>query len=217
MSAFTPHYDRHARLLAAESTSIVVSVECRLAPEHPIPACYDDAWAVLRWVAAHSTRDGAEPWLNDHADFSSVFVGGDSSGGNMAHTLAYRVGTIGLPGVKLVGAFMAHPYFGGVEEDDKIWMYMCPTNSGFDDPRMKPPVEDLAVIGCERVLMFVAGNDPMREPGRAYYERLKKSGWKGSVEIVENVGQDHCFHLHDPTNENAVALVKKIVDFINQK
>ncbi|CAL5385823.1 unnamed protein product [Camellia sinensis] len=216
MSAFTPHYDRHARRLAGESTSIVVSVEYRLAPEHPIPACYDDSWAVLRWVAAHSTRDGAEPWLNDHADFSRVFVGGDSAGGNMAHTLAYRVGTIGLPGVKLVGAFLTHPYFGGVEADDKMWMYMCPTNSGFDDPRMKPPVEDLAVIGCERVLMFVAGNDHLREPGRAYYDRLKRSGWKGCVEIVENEGQEHCFHLRDPTNENAVALVKKIVDFINQ-
>ncbi|GMP48380.1 hypothetical protein CsSME_00015753 [Camellia sinensis var. sinensis] len=37
MSAFNPHYDRHARRLAGESTSIVVSVEYRLAPEHPIP------------------------------------------------------------------------------------------------------------------------------------------------------------------------------------
>ncbi|KAL7263814.1 hypothetical protein ACSBR1_001884 [Camellia fascicularis] len=92
-------------------------------------------------------QNGAEPWLNDHADFSRIFVGGDSAGGNMAHTLAYRVGTIGLPGMKLVGAFLTHPYFGGVEADDKMWMYMCPTNSGFDDPRMKPPVEDLAVIG----------------------------------------------------------------------
>ncbi|THG22737.1 hypothetical protein TEA_022732 [Camellia sinensis var. sinensis] len=214
--AFTPHYDRHACRLAAESTSIVVSVEYRLAPEHPIPASYDDSWAVLRWVAPHSTRDGAEPWLNDHADFDRVFVGGDSAGGNMAHTLAYQVGTIRLPGVKLVGAFLTHPYFGGVEADDKMWMYMCPTNSGFDDPRMKLPVEDLVVIGCKRVLMFVAGNDHLREPGRAYYEWLNKSGWKGSVEIVENEGQEHCFHLHDPTNENVVALVKKIVDFINQ-
>jgi hypothetical protein len=30
---------------------------------------------------------------------------------------------------------------------------------------------------------------------RNYYEKLKRSGWKGTVELVENEKEDHCFHL----------------------
>ncbi|XAR72887.1 2-hydroxyisoflavanone dehydratase [Bertholletia excelsa] len=179
LSAFAPHYDSYARLLACKTSAIVVSVEYRLAPENPIPACYDDAWAVLKWVASHADGSGPDQWLNEHGDFGRVFVGGDSAGGNISHTVAFRVGAIGLGGVRVIGAFLVHPYFGGVEADDRMWMYMCPTNTGFDDPRMKPPVEDLARLGCDRVLVIVAGKDHLREPGMAYFERLKKSGWKG--------------------------------------
>ncbi|KAA8536175.1 hypothetical protein F0562_028653 [Nyssa sinensis] len=213
-SAFSPTYDRLVRTLAAEANVVAVSVEYRLALEHPIPACYDDCWAALQWVASHAKGDGPEPWLNHYADFEQVFLAGDSAGGNMSSNLAFRVGSIGLPGVRVVGAVLCHPYIGGVEYDDTMWLYLCPTNSGFDDPRMKPPVEDLAVLGCERVLVFVAEKDHLCGPGKAYCERLRKSGWGGMVEMVENEGEDHCFHLRDPTREKAVALIKKIVSFI---
>ncbi|KAF5951711.1 hypothetical protein HYC85_009655 [Camellia sinensis] len=217
MSAFSPSYDAHVRTLAAEAHVIAVSVEYRLAPEHPIPACYDDSWAALKWIGSHANGDGPDLWLNNHADFNQVFVGGDSAGGNISHTMAFRAGTIGLPGIRLVGAFLVHPYFGGVELDDKMWLYMCPSNSGLDDTRMKPSVEDLGRLGCERVLVFVAEKDHLSGPGRAYYENLKISRWKGTVEIAENDGEEHCFHLHHTTSDNAVALIKKIVSFINQE
>ncbi|KAG5526491.1 hypothetical protein RHGRI_032685 [Rhododendron griersonianum] len=215
MSAFSPRYDAHVRTLAAEARVIAVSVEYRLAPEHPIPACYDDSWATLQWIAAHANGDGPDPWLNENADFNRVFVGGDSAGGNISGYLALQAGSIGLPGVRVAGAILVHPYFGGVEVDDKMWLYMCPSASGIDDYRMKPSAEDLGGIGCDRMLVFVAEKDHLCGPGKAYYENLKKSGWKGKVELVENKGEEHCFHLRITSGDDN-AVVKKIVSFINQ-
>ncbi|KAH7835316.1 hypothetical protein Vadar_024966 [Vaccinium darrowii] len=214
MSAFSPYYDAHVRTLAAEAQVIAVSVEYRLAPEHPIPACYDDAWAALQWIETHANRDSPDPWLNENADFNRVFAGGDSAGGNISGNLASRFGSFGLRGIRVVGAFLVHPYFGGAEIDDKMWLYMCPSASGIDDFRMKPSVEDLGGIGCERMLVFVAEKDHLCGPGKVYYENLKKSVWKGMVELVENKGEEHCFHLKITTGDNVV--VKKIVSFINQ-
>jgi acetyl esterase/lipase len=60
---------------------------------------------------------------------------------------------------------------------------------------MNPGVEDLARLGCERMLIFVAEEDYLTVAARNYYEKLKRSGWKGTVELVENEKEDHCFHL----------------------
>lgn len=52
-------------------------------------------------MASHGSGNGPEPWLNDHAAYDRVSTSGNSAGGNIAHALAFRVGTIGLPeGVK---------------------------------------------------------------------------------------------------------------------
>ncbi|KAK6946134.1 Alpha/beta hydrolase fold-3 [Dillenia turbinata] len=197
-SAFAPSYHNFMNTVVSRANLVGVSVEYGLFPERPIPACYDDSWAALQWVAAHVDGRGPEEWLNMYADFQRVFVAGDSAGGNISHTLATRVGKIGLPaGIKVVGVTMFHPYFGGTE-DDHMWLFMCPTNTGLNDPRMKPDPADLAQLGCERLLIFVAELDHLRPVGIDYHEELKKSGWGGKVELVENAGEDHCFHLRSP-------------------
>lgn len=217
LSPFHPQYHSYVQKLAADAGAIAVSVDYGLFPARPIPACYEDSWAALQWVAAHSTGSGPDPWLNEHADFNRVFLAGDSAGGNISHTLAFKVGSIGLPGrVRVVGAVLVHPFFGGSEDDD-LWLHMCPTNEGPKDPRMRPPAEDLARIGCERVLVFVAEKDHLRNPGMTYYEDLKKSGWKWTAEIVENKGRDHCFHLFNREDEQAIDNHKRIVSFITQE
>ncbi|CAL5387894.1 unnamed protein product [Camellia sinensis] len=214
-SAFSQMNDSHVRSLTTEACVIAVSVEYRLAPEHPIPACYEGCWAALRWVATHVSGNGPDPWLNHHADFDRVFVGGDSGGGTISHNLTVRVGSNGLPGVKLVVAILVHPFFGGREDDDEMWMFMCPTNTGLEDPRLKPSAEELGRMGCERVLVLLAEDDHLREVGGAYCEELKKSGWGGKLQIADTKAEKHCFHLENPTSENARSLVQKIATFIN--
>lgn len=221
LSAFSPQYHDFCNKVAADANAVVVSVEYGLFPTRPIPACYEDSWTALQWVASHVAGDGPEPWLNHHADFQRVFIGGDSAGANISHTLAVRVGSIGLPaGVKVVGVIMVHPYFAGVDHIDRMCVFMGASNGGMEDPRIKPTMEDLRRLGCERVLVFVAEKDEyeLREVGIDYCEKLKKSGWNGSVEIVEHVGQSHVFHLKEETklHEDAVVLVQKFVSLIKQ-
>lgn len=75
-------HDRLCRVLAVETGCVVISVDCRLAPEHRFPAASDDALAAFRWV----TERGPEL----HADPSRVAVAGDSAGGNLAAVTAIR-------------------------------------------------------------------------------------------------------------------------------
>jgi acetyl esterase/lipase len=73
-------YDGDARRHAVGSGALVVSVEYRLAPEHPYPAAVDDVWAATQWVAEHAGELGA--------DAKRLAVAGDSAGGNLAAVVA---------------------------------------------------------------------------------------------------------------------------------
>lgn len=81
-------YDATAREHAVGSGALVVSVDYRLAPEHPFPAAVDDVWAVTQWVAEHGQELGADP--------KRLAVAGDSAGGNLAAVVAQLARDAGL-------------------------------------------------------------------------------------------------------------------------
>ncbi|KAK4740061.1 hypothetical protein R3W88_003758 [Solanum pinnatisectum] len=191
-SSSSPTYHKHLSMVAAEAKAVIVSVNYRLAPEYPLPIAYEDSWIALKWIASHANGDGYEPWIKDHANFNR------------------------LEGVKLDGIFLACPYFwgkdliDGEEENlfvkdciDKLWLFANPNGSGLDDR-------------CEKVLVYVAGKDALRFRGLYYKEALEKSGWPGTVEVVEVKDEEHVFHLFAPEAENGMAMLKKLVSFLNQ-
>lgn len=217
-SAFSSYYDSYVHSVAAETNVIAVSVEYRLAPEHKIPACYDDSWAVMKWVS-----QGIDPWLKSHADFSRVFLAGDSAGANIAHNMMMRASIdeehkVGVGDrFKVVGMALIHPYFGN-NKPDRIWSYCCPEHPKTDDPRSNPTAHPslLSKLVCTNILICTAEKDFIRDRGWTYYEALKKCGWKGQVEIKETQEEEHVFHLANPTCDKAKALMKWLADFFQQ-
>ncbi|XWS39968.1 hypothetical protein CRYUN_Cryun18bG0099900 [Craigia yunnanensis] len=229
-TAFSPTYHSYLNSLVAEANVVAVSVDYRRAPEHPIPAAYDDSWAALKWVASHYGGNGPEEWLNCYVNFHKCYLSGDSAGANIAHHIAIKTGKEKLDGVNLVGIVLTHPYFWGKEpvgdetkdpaereKIEEIWRFASPTTSGSDDPWINP-IDDqsLASLGCTKVLVCVAEKDILRHRGWYYCEKLKKSGWGGEAEMMETQGEDHVFHLFEPTCESAVAKLKKVAAFMNQ-
>lgn len=214
-SPFSPMYSPYAASLAQEANVVVLSVQYRRAPEDPLPTAYEDAWEALKWATAHSGGNGPEAWMNQYADFQRVFVGGDSAGATLSHNVVLRAGVDGLSGPRIVGMVLFHPFFGN-DKPDKLLEVIFPTYSGPTDPRVNPCQDpNLAKLGCDRVLVFVAEKDFLRERGVAYYEALKKSGWSGVLEIVETEGEGHVFHLFNPESAKATALMKRAASFLN--
>ncbi|KAL2456514.1 putative carboxylesterase [Abeliophyllum distichum] len=231
-SAFSPLYHQHLNALVAEANIVAVSVEYRLAPEHPLPIAYEDSWLALKWAASHSTGDGDEAWIKDYADLDHVYIGGDSAGANIAHNVAMRVGSENLEHINLDGVFLNCPFFWGKERIgneaitinafpknflDNIWLFACPNTKGLDDPSINPGADpNLSRFGSKKVLVCVAEKDIYRERGFYYKEVLDKSGWEGHVEVVEVKGEKHIFSVCYPKSYNGMAMLKRVASFLNQ-
>ncbi|CAI9118538.1 OLC1v1020125C1 [Oldenlandia corymbosa var. corymbosa] len=218
--------NQYLNQLVPRANAVTISVQYRLAPEHPLPAAYEDSWAALQWVASHSVKgseiDGEkEPWLIDYGDFGKVCLGGCSAGGNIVHNMAMKAGEEGLiGGVKVLGAFLSCPGFCDSEENGlhKVWRFVYPSApGGINSPLINPFADgapNLAKIGCQKMFVCCAEKDVLRGINLRYVEALKKSGWNGELELVDVEGEDHCFEAFDASTEKAQSLISKIGAFI---
>jgi acetyl esterase/lipase len=229
-SAFSKFYHHYLNVLVSKAQVVAVSVDYRLAPEHRLPAAYEDAWMAVKW-ALNNCRSGPEPWLSGHADINRVFLGGDSAGGNIAHDAAIRAGLNPSElGVKIKGLVLSNPYFWGKdpvgtepgnrwirESFEKNWEFVCGGLMGIDHPAVNPLtwMEGLKNLGCERVIVTVAGRDFFKERGMAYVEGLKNSGWSGEVEVYETKDEFHVYFISDPLGKKAAEEMQALAAFIN--
>ncbi|KAI6677909.1 hypothetical protein NL676_038705 [Syzygium grande] len=229
-TAWSPLYHNYLNALVAEANIIAISVDFRRAPEHPLPAAYNDSWTALKWVASHFAGNGPEEWLNSHANLKKVFMSGDSAGGNIVHNMGIRLGEEKLNGIGIPGAIMVHPYFWGSEPlpsettepekrafAERFWLMANPKSAGCDDPLLNPANDlRLSGLGFNRVLICVAEKDILRDRDWHYKELLSESGWGGVVEVMEAPGEDHVFHLFNPSCDNAAKMMKKLASFMNE-
>ncbi|KAF8769524.1 hypothetical protein HU200_006562 [Digitaria exilis] len=234
-SAFAAAHTRLLNALVSAARVVAVSVEYRLAPEHPVPAAYDDAWAALCWALSSCARSRPEvvPWLSAHGDVARLFVAGDSAGANMAHHVALRAGRGGgLPGgARIEGIALLHPYFDGEEPlpsesmdpgpldrqwRERWWALVCAGRYGLDHPFINPlviPAAEWASLDCRLVMVTVGELDPTSDRGRRYVEALRGSAWRGEEAVLyEDHGEGHVFFLRktkgrDKAKEDMIAAV----------
>lgn len=110
-----PNCQNYCFKLASQLQVVVVAPDYRLAPENRLPAAIEDGYASVEWLRTQATAEEPDAWLTDVADFSRVFISGDSAGGNVAHHLAVRLGagSDGLAPVRVRGYVYLAPFFGG--------------------------------------------------------------------------------------------------------
>lgn len=193
-------HDTICRRLAAGSGCAVLSLDYRLAPEHPFPAGFDDVIETIRWLGAH----GAEIGLDPHR----MAIGGDSAGGNLAAVacLALR-GSDGprptfqlliYPALDFTMASPSHQLFGQGYLLDNAFQKQCHELylGGADrrDGRISPLLAD-DVAGVPAALILTASHDPLRDEGEAYAARLVASGVPVTSQRVP--GQVHAFMAMD--------------------
>ena len=185
-------HDATARDHAVGAASVVVSVDYRLAPEHPYPAAVEDAWAATRWVADHAGEFGA--------DSSRFAVAGDSAGGNLAAVVAHLARDAARSGGGPELAFQllwypatmwdtSLPSFAENADapvlDGDAMAAFTHWYAGHLDPADPPatlaPGRAGDLSGLPPAYVAVAGHDPLRDDGVRYAELLTAAG--GEVEL----------------------------------
>lgn len=205
-------YTRLARVTGA----IVVSAFLRLAPENRLPTAFEDGYAGYRWLRDVAGGTVREPWLEERADFSRVFLIGDSSGGNVVHEVAIRAGKEDRDSspLKIAGAIPIHPGFMRSERSkselenpetpfltldmvDKFIGLALPVGATKDHPYTCPMGEGAPALGEMKLppyLYCVADQDLIRDTDMEFYEAMKKAGKKAELVVSNGVG--HSFYLN---------------------
>lgn len=194
----TAGYDTLCTTLAHDLGAVVVSVDYRMAPEHPAPAAVDDAIAATAWLAENPAELGADT-------DARVAVIGDSAGGNLAAlvAIAARDGVVPelaaqvliYPATDLTRssssmARLTHEPFLSRRDIDRFVELYLGDEMAADDPRVSPAfVPDLS--GVAPALVLTAEHDPLVDEGVAYAQRLADAGVE--VRHTTYVGVPHGF------------------------
>jgi len=156
----------------------VLSVEYRLAPEHPFPTPLDDAWAALQW-AATSLADG-----------SPLVVAGDSAGGALAAACALRARDRGGPALAaqllvypVLDADLDRPSYRAcaaglpLTAADMAWYWdlYLPDVAARRDPDASP-LRVTDPTGLAPATIVAADVDPLRDEAVAHAGRLRRAG-----------------------------------------
>ena len=202
-------HDAVARNLCNGAGCVVVSVDYRLAPEHRFPAAAEDAFAAVRWCAAHGPEIGI--------DSQRMAVGGDSAGGNLAAVAALTARDAGGPAIRLqVLVYPVTDYacdtqsyrtygdgYGMLDAQSMRWFrdhYLRDEADRLDWRAAPLRAEDCS--GLPPALVLTAQCDVLHDEGEAYAQRLRAAGV--DVDHRDCEGMIHGFFAMAPMVDGAV-------------
>ena len=210
--------------LASTTGQLIVSVDYRLAPEHPYPAALEDCYAILRWMQNYGTRIGA--------DTTKITIMGDSAGGNLATVLTLmcrdrgnpqpRFQVLLYPAVTFMdGDYPSMDYF---LKDPKLTYMLSESflsrvrsaykgETGSDQDPYISPLEASLSDELAPALIISAECDPLRDSERAYARKLKNAGIE--VKHIEYSGMIHGFMSFHMILKDARDAMREIRDFLD--
>lgn len=175
-------HDRLCRALTAGSGAIVVSVDYRLAPEHPFPAAVEDARAAVAWASRNAAALGGDP--------ARLAVAGDSAGGALAASTCLHARDRGGPDVAFqlliypvtdaaqdTASYRDHAEGGFLTAAHMKWFweqYLSDPAQAADPDASPLRADDLS--GLPPACVLTAECDPLRDEGEAYAARLAEAG-----------------------------------------
>lgn len=224
-------YDSHCRHLSKMFEVIVISVSYRLSPEHKHPAAYEDGFRALEWLRSQ-VNEPNEEFPSEIADFSRVFLAGDSAGGNLAHHVAVKAAASDLSPISLAGIILIQPFFGGVErtvseiqykngtlnkldEIDWYWRAFLPSEADRDHPSANvcgPKSPAFLPMNLPRMLVIVGGKDPLSDRQIQYAEAMQSAGKECKLVIYEKAF--HGFYMFRGVRATSL-LYDEIEEFVN--
>jgi len=189
-------HDRTTKRLAQATGTVVVSVDYRLAPEHPFPAPAEDAYAATVWAA-------------EHYGPSHLVVAGDSAGGNLAAVVSLMARDQGGPSVDhqvLVYPVIDHAMDTESYDVNGTDYFLTRTKMAWfwdqyagEHERAHPycsPLRAEALAGLPPASVVTLEHDPLRDEGEAYADALRAAGVP--TESLQGEGLFHgCFGLDE--------------------
>ncbi|NIB98441.1 alpha/beta hydrolase fold domain-containing protein [Halobacterium sp. R2-5] len=209
-------HDLFCRHLTRESGCVVVSVDYRLAPEHPFPAAVEDASAALEWAADNPDA------LAGTGDLAVV---GDSAGGTLAAVAALMAAERDGPDVDY--QYLLYPGVGVEEdqasvrehagkvlaEDDLQWFRECYYGSEIHERNpYADPTNACDLSGVAPATVLTAGFDPLRDGGRRYADQLAADGVPTRHVEYEDVIHGFATMLSAPDLDRAHEAVADVAD-----
>ncbi|XP_061373982.1 carboxylesterase 1-like [Gastrolobium bilobum] len=172
-SAASTYFHNFCVNLANQTQSVVVSVDYRLAPEHRLPAAYEDSVEALHWI-----KRSKDLWLTRHADYSRCYLMGESAGGNIAYNAGLRAAAEvdKIKPLKIQGLVLIQPFFGGTKRTPSELRHA-------DDSTIPLPITDLMwnlslPIGVDRDYEY---SNPTVTAGAKVLDQIKLLGWRFAV------------------------------------
>ncbi|MGD6734904.1 alpha/beta hydrolase [Photobacterium leiognathi subsp. mandapamensis] len=213
-------YDPICRKLALHSEHIVVSVEYRLAPEHPYPAAIDDGYLVLQSLLQTLVRSE----LNFIPQLS---IAGDSAGGALCATLA-RMAQFD-DGIEIAKQVLIYPSLdytlsfpsvnqngvGYLLQQSRMDWYFSNYFQHNEDRRQASPVWGPYSMALPETLMITAEFCPLKDEGKAYVEALRKQ--EVNVEHVHFEQMIHAFlNMENITKKECEQAYQAIATFLKK-
>ena len=176
-------YDGDARHHAVGAGAVVVSVDYRLAPEHPYPAAVEDAWAATQWVAEHAGELGADLDRLAVAGTrraaisrrSSRMLARDAGGPPIRFQLLWYPATTWDTSLPSFTENANAPLLDGSSVEGLFRWYIGDLDLS-DMPATLAPARAKDLVGLAPAYIAVAGFDPLRDDGARYAELLAAAG-----------------------------------------
>ncbi|KAL6565817.1 hypothetical protein OROHE_004872 [Orobanche hederae] len=217
--------------IAAEVQAVLVAVDFRLAPEHRLPAQYEDAMDAVVWVGNQaSDRANGDPWIRDHGDVDRCYLYGVSCGANIVFNAALRMPEMKPQPLRIAGTIMNQPFFGGKKRTkselklatdlyfplpvhDLLWELALPVGTDRDhrfcNPFVDGPMKE-KVKNLGRCLVIGFGGDPLIDRQQEFVQVLVEQGVQ-----VEARFDDVGFHGIDMIDaRRAGAIISFIKEFV---